>query len=156
MQSMRTARRRRAIGQVLARIVQVAVSTAALAGCAHSGPTLAAPPATGANPAPVRNDTVVTTSVPLRVVSHNSSDLIIYAGRGRLRQRLGTVTSATTRVLTIPARFAADGNGFYLIAHRVGGGMNGDFTSPNVNVQPGQTVVWTVEFDMNSSSLSVE
>lgn len=126
-----------------------AVTIAACSHPAHSPST--APGATAA-----QADTAPATSVPLRVVSHTSSDLVIYAGRDHLRQRLGTITAATTRSLFIPSRFAADGNAFYLVAHRVGGKAGNDFTSPTVRVQPGQTVVMTVEFDVASSSVAVE
>ena len=133
-----------------------AVQICALAACA--------PGAAGSSPAPspAPRDTSATASalsdlgpISVRVESHNSSDVVVYAARGRMRQRIGTVTGSTTRTLTIPVQFLTDRGGFYLVAHRVGGGAGTDVNSPTVTVQTGQMLVWTLESDLTQSELAV-
>ncbi len=128
-----------------------ALVSALIAACAH-----ATPHAPGVATTQSTASDSVSTPIALRIESHNSSDVIIYAGQGRMRQRLGTVSGTTTRMLAIPVRFVAAGAGFYLVAHRVGGGPGTDLVSRTVTVQPGQTVVWTLEAELPSSSLSIE
>lgn len=131
------------------------IAVAVAAACTHPAPNGAAAP-TPSTGQPVQTDTVASSPVALRVESHNSSDVVIYAGRGRMHQRLGTVTGSTTRMLAIPVRFSVDPGGFYLVAHRVGGGGGTDLTSQTITVQAGQTVVWTLESELPRSSLTVE
>ena len=146
--TMRTARRLLGTAALLA----AAITTA----CAHSAPGGTAAPTPAGSPRPTQADTVASAAVALRVESHNSSAVVIYAARGRMRQRLGMVTGTTTRTFSIPGRFAGDASGFYLVAHRVGGGAGTDMSSPTVTVQPGQTVVWTLESELPHSSRSIE
>lgn len=145
---MRTAR---TLPGTAARLAAAVIATA----CAHSAPGGTVAPTPAGSPRPTQADTVASAAVALRVESHNSSDVVIYAARGRMRQRLGMVTGTTTRTFTIPGSFAGDASGFYLVAHRVGGAGT-DVSSPTVTVQPGQTVVWTLESELPRSSLSVE
>lgn len=129
-----------------------ALLSAALAACAHPVPN-AAPTMPGA----VSTTAVApATVVALRIENHQSNDVVIYAAQGRTRQRLGTVTGATTRTISIPHRFAADPGGFYLVAHVVGGPAGSETNSPTVTVQSGQTVVWTLESELQRSSLAIE
>ncbi len=64
---------------------------------------LIAVPAAAAQTAPEeRNETPRTT---VRVINNNWDDVTVYAVRDGYRHRLGRVTSFTSRVFTLPARF---------------------------------------------------
>lgn len=145
-----------AIGHTsMTRVPPAAIATVVAAACACAR----APRRTSDSPAPQparTSDSSAARPIQLRVESHNSNDVVIYVARGRVRQRLGTVTGTTSRVLLIPGRFAAETGGFYLTAHRIGGRNGTELTSPTVSVQPGQTVVWTIEAVLARSTLSVE
>lgn len=136
-----------------ARTTTLMAGMALAAACAHNTRT-----AVSGAPSEATTGTAVTAAaaVPLRIESHHSSDVVVYAARGPMRQRLGTVTGATTRVLSIPGRFTADAGSFYLVVHAVGGRAGSDVSSPTIVVQPGQTVVWTLESDLSVSALSIE
>ncbi len=93
------------------------------------------------------------TPVSVEVENHNWSDMVIYLDRGALSQRLGTVTSQTTAVFTFPyLQLGTTGNS-RLRADPIGDLRS--FSSENLNVQPGQTIKWTIENDINRSFLGV-
>jgi hypothetical protein len=123
----------------------------AAAACAR-GPKFPPPPRDPSIPDP-RADTVPTRAVSLRVENRNRADITIYATRGAVRTRLGTVTAATNADLTIPAVYVNDTGGFQLVADPVGG--RGSFASPRIVVRSGQHVVWTLESTLARSSVAV-
>lgn len=144
------------ISSTFARAVSSLVGTCMLVACAARAPVPAPAPETGPNAttadvaAPRRAE-----SISVRIENHNTSDVIIYAAHGRMRQRLGTVTGSTTRTLSIPSRFATDPGGLYLVAHRVGGAAGSEVSSPTVVVLSGQSLVWTLESQLEHSALAV-
>jgi hypothetical protein len=96
-----------------------------------------------ARPAPVR----------LRVDNRYRADLVVYAVRGTVRSRLGTVTSATTGSLTIPAVFVNDPGGLVLVADPIG--ARSSLQSERFIVRTGQRVEWSIESSFARSSLGV-
>jgi hypothetical protein len=92
--------------------------------------------------------TAVPTQVLVAVTSHNWSDITVYLLAGGLPQRLGMVsalgdfsshrlnTSAGVRLRALP------------IAGRA-------FTSETILVQPGQSIFWTLENNLETSNFTV-
>ncbi len=75
------------------------------------------------------------TPVPIEVENHNWSDMVIFLDRGNLSQRLGTVGGARLRADPI--------------------GALRNFSSETINLQPGQTIKWTIENDIDRSFLGI-
>ena len=121
------------------------------AACAR-GPKFPPPPRDPSIPDPAA-DTVPARAVALRVENRNRADITVYATRGAVRTRLGTVTAATNADLAIPASYVNDTGGFQLVADPVGG--RGTFASPRIVVRSGQHVVWTLESTLSRSSVAV-
>ena len=81
--------------------------------------------------------------VSVQVISHAFRDANIYIFLGSSKHRLGIARGKQTTVFTIPwARFAQV-NDARLSADPIG--MNVDVGSDRFTVQPGNTVVWTLE-----------
>ena len=76
----------------------------------------------------------------VRVVNNNWHDIRVYAVRGGYRRRLGTVTSLTSSVLTLPPTFLIQTNDLRLIADPIG--RRGAFVSEPLVVNPGDVVEW--------------
>jgi hypothetical protein len=93
------------------------------------------------------------TPVDLEVENHNWSDVVIYLVRGTQRQRLGMVTALSSTVFTFPYRRLGNGSDARLSAHAIGD--RGSYTSESLLVQPGQMIKWTLESDLDRSSLAV-
>ena len=91
------------------------------------------------------------TPVPIEVENHNWSDMVIFLDRGNLSQRLGTVTSQTTTVFTVSYFQLGTTGGARLRADPIGALRN--FSSETINLQPGQTIKWTIENDIDRSFL---
>ncbi len=91
--------------------------------------------------------------VSLEVENHNWSDVVIYLLRGGQPDRLGMVTAHSTGTFVFPyRRLSASGNS-RLSAYPIGG--RSAFNSETLLVQPGQSIKWTLESDLNRSSLVV-
>lgn len=91
--------------------------------------------------------------VSVEVENHNWSDMVIYLERGRLSRRLGSVTSQNTAVFTFPYLFLGNTGNATLRADPIGNLRS--FSSEDLNVQPGQTIKWTIENDIDRSFLAV-
>jgi hypothetical protein len=90
--------------------------------------------------------------VEVEVENHNWSDVTIYLMTGGLPHRLGLVTALSTGSFTFPSHRLHTGSGVRLRALPIAGRP---FTSEPVLVQPGQAIMWTLENDLDVSSLSV-
>jgi len=91
--------------------------------------------------------------VPVEVESHYWGDVVIYLVHGSARQRLGLVTAMGTATFTFPYRRLSPGGSTRLYAYPIAGARG--LTSEPLNVQPGQTINWTLEGDLDRSSLTV-
>jgi hypothetical protein len=98
------------------------------------------------NPAPARSE------VSVEVENHNWSDITVYLMAGGLPQRLGMVTSLRTATLAFPSQRLNAGSGIRLRALPVAGKS---YTTETILVLPGQTITWTLENDLDHSSLTV-
>lgn len=119
----------------------ILLAALSVASCAHHAPS-------GESAVPARD-----TPVPIEVENHNWSDMVIFLDRGNLSQRLGTVTSQTTAVFTVSYYQLGSTGSARLRADPIGALRN--FSSETLNVQPGQTVKWTIENDIDRSFLGV-
>jgi hypothetical protein len=91
--------------------------------------------------------------VSVEVENHNWSDMVIYLDRGNLSQRLGTAGTLHTAVFTFPfSQLGTTGNA-RLRADPIGNLRS--FSSEEINIQPGQSIKWTIENDINLSFLAV-
>jgi hypothetical protein len=90
--------------------------------------------------------------VSVEVENHNWSDITIYLITGGLPQRLGMVTALSNASFSFPSQRLYTGGSVRLRALPVAGRP---FTSEAILVQPGQAIMWTLESDLDISSLSV-
>jgi hypothetical protein len=90
--------------------------------------------------------------VSVEVENHNWSDINVYLVAGGLPQRLGMVTAMSNGTFAFPSHRLNTTGGVRLRALPMAGRA---FTSETILVQPGQAIFWTLENDLNTSSLSV-
>ena len=135
----------------MTRAVAVVLLLAAAA-CAR-GPKFPPPPRDPSIPSADSAESAPARAVALRVENRNRADITVYATRGAVRTRLGTVTAATNADLVIPAVYVNDTGGFQLVADPVGG--RGSFASQRIVVRSGQRVVWALESTLARSSVAV-
>jgi hypothetical protein len=89
--------------------------------------------------------------VSVAVDNRNWNDITVYLLTGGLPQRLGMVTALSKGSFAFPSQRINTGN-VRLRALPVAGRP---YTSESILVQPGQEIVWTLENDLDISSLSV-
>ena len=104
----------------------------------------------GRDPAP--NGSAIHAEVSVEVENHNWNDITIYLMTGGLPHRLGMVTALSNASFAFPSHRLNTGSGVRLRALPVAGRP---FTSEPILVQPGQAIMWTLENDLDTSSLSV-
>jgi dipeptidyl aminopeptidase/acylaminoacyl peptidase len=90
--------------------------------------------------------------VSVEVENHNSSDITVYLVTGGLPQRLGMVTALSTASFAFRAQRLNTAGSVRLRALPVAGIAH---TSEPILVQPGQTITWTLQSDLDTSSWSV-
>jgi hypothetical protein len=95
-----------------------------------------------------RADVVVT----VRVVNHSQLDATIYPVHDGARDRLGTVTAASTSAFAVRGRSLASGD-FTLVADPVGARRAS--STERLNVLQGMEFIWTIEADFSRSSVLV-
>ena len=103
-------------------------------------------------PSPTRRRRTVPSSVLVEVESHNWSDIVIYLDRGNLSERLGTVGTLHTVIFTFPylrARHHRQLPPASSIPSAICAA-----SSELINIQPGQSLKWTIENDIERSFLS--
>lgn len=89
----------------------------------------------------------------VRVTNNNWADMNVYAERGGMRVRLGTVTTMGSRLFRLP-RALMNGNGDVRLVADPIGSRETHVTSP-VQVWPGQTVAFRIENHIAISSITV-
>jgi len=127
-----------------ARASIVAAACALPAACTHHRP-----PTTDAT----ASDSASVAPVWLTVQNHHRANVVLYAVRGTLRQRLGTVTAAATQRFALPPNTVADAGGFVLVGEPLGG--DAPARTEVLHVFPGQRVVWTLESRLAQSTVAV-
>jgi hypothetical protein len=94
-----------------------------------------------------------TSEIVVEVESHHWSDIVIYLMNGNQSERLGMVTGLSTKQFMVPFRKLTSGGKARLRAYAVGGA--GSITSEDLLTQPGQWIKWTLESDLERSSLAI-
>jgi hypothetical protein len=92
-------------------------------------------------------------TVAVEVESHFQGDIIIYLVQGGQRERLGTVTALSRAQFSFPYRRLQMSSTTRLMAYPLAGAQA--YLSDPLLVQPGQYVSWTLESDLDRSSLAV-
>jgi hypothetical protein len=90
--------------------------------------------------------------VELAVANHNWLDVVVFVVHGGQRTRLVTVTAAKSTTAMIPT-FALRNDQIRLLAHAVGNPET--FLSEPISVRRGMRITWTLESDLNRSSVAV-
>jgi hypothetical protein len=93
------------------------------------------------------------TPVPVQIENHFMGDVTIYLVRGSLRQRLGMVTALGSAEYTFPWRWLSQSGGSRLMAYPIAG-ARAQLSDPLI-LQPGQMIKWTLEADLDRSSMAV-
>ncbi|HUE95618.1 MAG TPA: hypothetical protein VMN39_03115 [Longimicrobiaceae bacterium] len=88
----------------------------------------------------------------VNVMNNNWLDMVVYAERGGMRIRLGTVTSMTREMLTIPQNVLVSSSGIRLIASPIGSSAN--YATYPFDVWPGDTVEFKIENNLGTSNVS--
>ena len=118
-------------------LLGLAAAALLASGCAHGKA------ATGATE--LKNPRVV-----VQVWNNNWSDMNVYVVRGTMRQRLGTVTSLTTGKFALPQHLLTNPDPVRLLADPIGAAQ--PYMSQPLLVNPGQTVEWRLENNVQLSS----
>lgn len=92
-------------------------------------------------------------AVPVRVSNHNWMDVVVYAMHSGIRFRLGTVTSMSTQVLTIPNGIISQIDGVQLVADPIG--SDDSYISEPIMTGPGDAIEFNVEDRLAISNYSV-
>jgi hypothetical protein len=90
----------------------------------------------------------------LEVDNRNWSDVLIWIQHDGQRSRFITVNAAHSATQPIPRYLVSSDGTLSLIAHRIGGG-NDYYYSPKISVRTGYTVRFTLEDDLERSSVGV-
>jgi hypothetical protein len=91
--------------------------------------------------------------VPVQIENHFMGDVTIYLVRGSLRQRLGMVTALGSAEYTFPWRWLSQSGSSRLLAYPIAG-ARAQLSEPLI-LQPGQWIKWTLEADLDRSSMAV-
>ncbi len=89
----------------------------------------------------------------VRVINDNWQDITVYAFRAGYRRRLGTVTSFTSRVLTLPRTLLIPNNELRLIADPIG--RRAVHVSEPLVVNAGDVVEWRLLNNIRLSNIFI-
>ena len=98
------------------------------------------------------NTSQIHADVSVEVENHNSSDITVYLVTSGLPQRLGMVTAMSTASFAFRAQRLNTAGSIRLRALPVAGTAH---TSEPILVHPGQTISWTLQTDLDTSSWTV-
>lgn len=87
------------------------------------------------------------------VDNRGTRDIVVYAVRGTIRRRLGSVPGLSRASLTVPDTFTSDLGGFALLAVAIA--SRESYTSDQVAPQPGLRLLLTLEPQLATSALAV-
>ena len=91
--------------------------------------------------------------IALQVTNHNYLDVVVYVLHDGQRTRIGTVTGSSSQVFYLPVRLLGQGHEIQLYGDAIG---SPDFArTERLIIQPGQYIEWTLESDLNRSSVGV-
>lgn len=120
-----------------ARLVVIAASAAVCAACLshHS------------------SDSTIDSPATLYVDNHNYQDVDIQVLHRGLKSHLGNVNASAATTIVLPKSLLSDLGEVQLIAHAIGTPYT--ITTAVIVLKPGTEVRWTLETDLNRSSISV-
>ena len=104
-------------------------------------------------PAATPSDPISAGRVVLTVNNNYRADVTVYVLADGQPTRVGLATSSTTATFDIPARLLGQGRQVRLRADPIGG--RATYTSELIRVGPGQRIEWSLETDLNRSSIAV-
>ena len=104
-------------------------------------------------PAPTPADPATGGRVVLTVNNNYRADVTVYVVSDGQPTRVGLATSSTTASFDIPARLLGQGRQVRLRADPIG--VRAVYTSELIRVGAGQRIEWTLETDLNRSSIAV-
>lgn len=104
-------------------------------------------------PAATPSDPLTTGRVVLTVNNNYRADVTVYVLSDGQPTRVGLATSSTTATFDMSARLLGQGRQVRLRADPIGGRTV--YTSELIRVGPGQRIEWTLETDLNRSSIAV-
>jgi hypothetical protein len=92
-------------------------------------------------------------SLTLKIVNHSWLDVNIYVMQGTHRERIGTATATSTTEFHIPLRRFSIGADYRLFGDPVGSRQT--VQSEALHAQDGDVVTWTLEDNLERSSVDV-
>jgi hypothetical protein len=92
--------------------------------------------------------------VTFRVVNRNKLDIVVFVVHGGTRDRIGQSTASTTTPFTYALRRLGAGREYYLLGDPVGS-LGVTVRSENLTASNGQLVIWTLEHDLQRSTVEV-
>lgn len=93
------------------------------------------------------------TPVVVEVENHYQGDVVVYLAQGSQRQRLGMVTALSRATFSFPWRRLQESGSNRLLAYPIAGARA--YASEPLYVQPGQSITWTLESELERSNLAV-
>ncbi len=116
---------------------------------------VAVPAATAQTASEGRSETpaAVSERTTVRVVNDNWHDITVYAVRAGFRRRLGTVTSLTSSVFTLPQMFLIPSDNLRLIADPIG--RRGAYVSEAIVISAGDVVEWRLWNNIGLSNIFI-
>ena len=97
-------------------------------------------------------------AIMLFVDNHSWDDLTIFVLRGMSRERIGRVTAAGRVQLSLDRFVTSDAGQLRVIAEPIGSrnyGPGALAITQILSLEPGQTVLWTIEKDLNRSFVEI-
>ena len=108
----------------------------------------------GASAPPDLTDPGGTAGVSVQVISHNMRDVVVYMYVGQSRRRLGLAGGNETTMFKVPWSQVATANSrVQLVADQMGDQT--ETVSDDLQLTPGNKVVWTLEPHLDRSSIAV-
>ena len=91
--------------------------------------------------------------IALNVTNHNYLDVVVYVLHDGIQTRVGTVTGSSSAVFFLPTRLLGQGREIQLYGDAIG---NDTYARTDILVvQRGQYIEWTLETDLQRSSVGV-
>jgi hypothetical protein len=94
------------------------------------------------------------TEVGLHIINHYWGDVRIYVQHDGVEERVGLVSAASNGAFVLPGRFFTSGSTIRLRAAPVGNPEG--FISEALIVQPDQMIIWTLETQLDRSSIMIQ
>jgi len=91
--------------------------------------------------------------IALNVTNHNYLDVVVYVLHDGLQTRVGTATGSSSTVFFLPSRLLGQGREIQLLGDPIG--STAYAITPTLVVQRGQYIEWTLETDLQRSSVGV-